>query len=197
MKPKFTIVAEMGKNNSGVSELATDLLLLTKVAGTSLGPGPQSVDQALGGLISRKVEKRKFRGDLAQTLSFDLSAGADKTPLQRHILLVGIGSSQTFDREAACKVFSKLIDNALELNVESVTIPFPSNRSTGPTLNLKGTAHILKEVVEEKVAARGKSCKLKEIIVYCTPQAKQHIAAGLRAPIRAKGNCCCFKEKDD
>lgn len=192
MTPKFTILAKMGKtSSSGVAELPTDLLLLTKVAGLDLGPGPQSVDASLQGLISRKIEQRKFRGDLAKSIRFDLDPQVHKESPQRHVLLVGIGSSQRFDRAAACKVFGELIDQALKLGIEHVTIPFPSNRTTGPKLNLKGTAHILKEVVEEKFEAlEGRKVALKEIVIYCTPQAKSHIEAGLRAPVRAKGSSC-------
>jgi hypothetical protein len=192
MTPKFTILAKMGKKSSPrVAELPTDLLLLTKVEGMALGPGPQSVDDSLKGLISRKIDQRKFRGDLARSIRFDLNPALHKDSRQRHVLLVGIGSSHKFDREAACKVFGELIDQALRLGVEHVTIPFPANRTTGPTLNLKGTAHILKEVVEEKVARLSEPGKLKEIVIYCTPQAATHIEAGLRAPVRAKGSCCC------
>jgi len=192
MTPKFTILAKMGKTTSpGVAELPTDLLLLTKVAGLDLGPGPQSVDLSLQGLISRKINQRKFRGDLAKSIRFDLDPQVFKDSPQRHVLLVGIGSTQKFDRAAACKVFGELIDEALKLGVEHVTIPFPANRTTGPKLNLKGTAHILKEVVEEKFASLDDSVALKEIVIYCTPQARTHIKAGLEAPVRTKGSCCC------
>lgn len=195
MTPKFTILAKMGVTNGpGVAELPTDLLLLTKVAGMALGPGPQAVDNSLQGMISRKVDQRKFRGELAKSIRFDLDSEVSDRP-QRHILLVGIGSSQTFDREAACKVFGELIDQALRLGVEHVTVPFPANRTTGPSLNLKGTAHILKEVAEEKCAKLESPPVLKEIVIFCTPQAKSHILAGLRAPVRSKGSCCCPAEQ--
>jgi hypothetical protein len=195
MTPKFTILAKMGvAGGPAVAELPTDLLLLTKVAGMALGPGPQSVDESLKGLISRKVDQRKFRGELAKSICFDLdSEPADRK--QKHVLLVGIGSSQSFDREAACKVFGELIDQALRLGVEHVTVPFPANRTTGPTLNLKGTAHILKEVTEEKCRKLEEPPVLKEIVIFCTPQAKSHIQAGLRAPLRSKGSCCCPTEQ--
>jgi len=196
MTPKFTVLAKMGKPSSpGVAELPTDLLLLTKVAGMALGPGPSAVDESLRGLISRKVEQRKFRGELAKSIRFDLDPEVHSDRPQRHVLLVGIGSSKTFDRDAACQVFGELIDQALRLGVEHVTIPFPANRTTGLTLNLKGTAHILREIVEEKIAELDKPAKLKEIVIFCTPQAKAHIQAGLRAPLRSQGGCHCPKSK--
>ncbi len=196
MTPKFTIDARMGTSASpGVEDIRTDLLLLTKPAGTTLGPGPQVLDNRLGGLLSRKVKQHRFGGRLGQRIHLDLKPEIHDNP-QRHVLLVGLGSSEQFDCKAACKVFAQLIDKALELGVEHVTIPFPANRMTGSSLNLKGTAHLLREIVERKLAELDGEPKLKEIVIFCTPQAKQHVQKGLRAPVRHASQSCCCQHED-
>lgn len=186
---KISIVPTMGKSGSlEIPEIRTDLLMLTKLAGMPLGPTPSALDRALDGLILRKMKDADFTGEQGQHLLVDL--GRRKHP-QRAILLVGLGNPQKFNGKVACQVFRLLIDQALEQGVAHAVIPFAPNRMTVSSLNLKGTAHILREVVDERLSGRkGARASLKEIQVICTPQARKHIQEGLDIPSRHKNVCC-------
>ncbi|HEY9870895.1 MAG TPA: M17 family peptidase N-terminal domain-containing protein [Candidatus Obscuribacterales bacterium] len=173
-----------------VAETRTDLLMLTKLEGMPLGPTPTAVDRALGGLISREAKRSGFTGELGQQLLVEIDPQSHPQCPQRYILLVGLGSPQKFCGKVACQVFRLVIDKALELGVEHVTIPFAPNRMTVSSLNLKGTAHILREVVDEKLSGRKGRQSLKEIQLLCTPQARKHIQDGLDIPARHKRVCC-------
>lgn len=175
------------------AKLRTDLLMITKVAGLELGPNVQPMlDATLDGLIRQKVQLTHFKGDLAKTLRFDVQAETStETTSPRHVVVIGIGGVEAFDHQAACKVFGEFIDEAFRLGVEHGTVVFHPKRATGASLNLKGTAHILKVVVAQKFAALKEPVALKEIAVLCTPQAERHIKAGLEAPIRHSAACTC------
>lgn len=189
---KISILPTMGRTGSlEIPEIRTDLLMLTKLAGMPLGPAPSAVDRALDGLILRKMKDADFTGEQGQHLLVDLSRSS-RSP-QRSILLVGLGSPQKFNGKVVCQVFRLLIDKALEQGVSHVVIPFAPNRMTVGSLNLKGTAHILREVVDERLSGRkGARASLKEIQVLCTPQARKHIQDGLDIPSRH--SACCGVE---
>jgi hypothetical protein len=175
---------------TGVHEVQTDMLLLTKLAGIPLGPGPSAVDESLDGLISRKMERAKFKGDLGKFILIEVDQKAYPDCPQRYILLVGLGSPQKFSSQTVCSVFQLVVDKALELGVEHVTIPFAPNRMTVSSLNMKGMAHLLKEVVETRMAALKGDPELKRIQLLCSPQARKHIKAGLDIPSRHSRTCC-------
>jgi len=189
---KIIVLPTMGKSGSlEVPEIRTDLLMLTKLAGMPLGPTPSAVDRALDGLIGRKMKDAEFTGEQGQHLLVDLNGGSHSARPQRAILLVGLGSAQKFCGKVACQVFRLVIDQAVEQGITQVTIPFAPNRMTVSSLNLKGTAHILREVVDERLSGRkGARASLKEIQVLCTPQARKHIQEGLDIPSRHKSVCC-------
>ena len=189
MAPKFIVTSGMGMaGRPGVHQLRTDLLLLTRLAGMALGPGPEAVDQSLNGLISRKAKQLRFTGELGKHLLVELDPKVHKDNPQRYVMLMGLGNHEKFDGRACCQVFRTLVDKAIELGVKHLTIPFAPNRMTG--MNLRGTAHLLREVVEEKAEALGDNFQLELIELYCTPAAKRHIEAGLKIPGRHKRACC-------
>jgi hypothetical protein len=190
MTPKFVVSPSMGVAGApGVEELRTDMLLLTRLAGLPLGPGPRAVDEALNGLISQKMKTMRFKGDLGQYILFDLDPRVHGDRLQRYVLLAGIGSTSKFNARAACQVFGLVLDKALEEGVSRLTIPIARNRMTVGNLNLKGMAHILKEVVDDK-RSRVTRPALREIELFCTPQARKFIEEGLSIPSRQNRECC-------
>ncbi len=188
--PKIVSFPVAGSGSLGLTEVRTDLLMLTKFTGMALNPGFRSVDVALKGLISRKMKQACFKGELGESLHVAVDPQTYPDYPQRHILLVGLGSAQNFGPQAVCQIFQLLVDKAVELGVEHVTVPIVSNRMTGATLNLKGTAHLLSEVVEAKAAALVQGMGLQEISVLCTPQARRHIDDGLSIPSRHNRTCC-------
>lgn len=178
------------KRNPEVHSVCTDMLVLTKLVGKPLVPVVAEVDRALGGLISRKVELTKFKGELGTSMLVEINPEVYPDVAQRYILLVGLGSLHKFNGKAACKIFRLIADKALELGVEHVTVPFVPNRATGPSLNLMGTAHILKEVVDKRLADLKGESNWKELQLLCTPQARRHVQQGLEIPSRHRRTCC-------
>jgi hypothetical protein len=192
MKAQIKVTPCIGSARfEGVQSISTDLLLLPRLAGITLNAGPQAdadaFDVRLNGLIARKSKSARFKGELGQYLLLNLDPRVFGDQPQRYLLLAGIGSYDKFNARAACQVFQLLVDQALELGVARVTIPFPPKRMTG--LNYKGTAHILKEVLEDRLA-RVSTSNLEEVQVLCSPQARKHIEEGLHIPSRHQRDCC-------
>ncbi|MBI4533725.1 MAG: hypothetical protein HY711_07235 [Candidatus Melainabacteria bacterium] len=189
--PKIVSLPVVGTGGSlGLAEVKTDMLLLTKFTGMGLFPGFQEIDSALKGLFSRQMKQARFKGELGESLVIEVDPKAYPGYPQRYILLVGLGSSANYGPKVACKIFQILVDKAHELGVEHVTVQIVPNRLTGATLNLKGTAHLLTEVVEAKLAALVQGMGLQKISVLCTPQARRHIDDGLSIPPRHNRTCC-------
>ena len=177
--------------NPEVHAVKTDLLVLTQLAGKPLAPVPASVDRALNGLISRKIQLTRFKADLGNHLLVDVNPKDYPDAPWRHILLVGLGHHHKFNGKAACQLFRCVVDKALELGVAHVTVPFVPNRMTGTSLNLMGTAHILKEVVDERLTGGLENeVKWQELQLLCTPQAVRHVQQGLDIPCRHRRTCC-------
>ncbi len=197
MKAKFIVTTSLGRAPQlGLEKVSTSMLMLTKVAGTTPGDGIRAVDQSLDGLISKRVGKVGFKGDLGEHLTF--SIGANKP--QENVLLVGLGRASKFDTKALCQVVGLAVDQALAKKAPRLSIPILPNRLTD--LNLQGTAHIIKALVERKLAkVKGSQDAELEIELVCTPQAKRHIEAGLacghtsHVKKGAEDPCCATKGK--
>lgn len=189
--PRIVSLPVVGAGGSlGLAEIRTDMLMLTKFTGMSLFSGFVAVDSALKGLVSREMKQASFKGELGESLVIKVDPEVYPTYPQRYILLVGLGSSQSFGPQVACKVFQIMVDQATALGVESVTVPVVPNRMTGATLNLKGTAHLLSEVVEQAKSLAVVDMGLREVSVACTPQARRYIDDGLAIPSRHNRTCC-------
>jgi hypothetical protein len=191
MKTHIKVTPVIGSARfEGVQSVKTDLLLLPRLAGVTVN-GPitdlEALDDRLKGLITRKARSARFKGELGQSLLLNLDPRVFGDQPQRYVLLAGIGTYDKFNARAACQVFQLLVDKALELGLTQVTIPFPPKRMTG--LNYKGTAHILKEVVEDRLD-RVSAPSLEVVEVLCSPQARKHIEEGLHIPSRHQRDCC-------
>lgn len=187
MKAKFIVTSSLGYAPAhGLENISTPMLMLTKVAGTAPGDGVRAVDKSLDGLISKRIGKVGFKGDLGEHLAF--SVGGSKP--QENVLLVGLGRAAKFDTKALCQVVGLALDQALAKKAPRLSIPILPNRLTD--LNLQGTAHIIKAAVERKLAKVSGDKEL-EIELLCTPQAKRHIEAGLATSHAKKGSSdpCC------
>ena len=191
---KINVNTNMGTAGlPGLQAIKTDLLVLTKLAGMELGPGPRAVDTALGGLLTQRMQERRFRGDCLEHILIDLQEEGYTDVPQRYILLVGLGSPARFCSHGTCKVFRLVLDKAVELGVDKVTIPFPPKRVTGPGLNLKGTAALLKRVVVNRFGADGEQAGdgvIDTVEIVSTPQARRYIQSGLRSRAYQADDCC-------
>lgn len=173
MKAKFIVTTSLKQAPAlGLEKVSTPMLMLTKVAGTAPGDGIRAVDKSLDGLISKRIGKVGFKGDLGEYLNFSIGASEP----QENVLLVGLGRAAKFDTKALCQVVGIAVDQALAKKAPRLSIPILPNRLTD--LNLQGTAHIIKAMVERKLANVKGDSEL-EIELVCTPQAKRHIEAGL------------------
>lgn len=186
--PEITISPILGASGS-MGDVRTDMLVLTQLAGIPI-QAPSTLDESVRRLISRKAAGARFKGELGQYVLIDLDPRHYPASTQRYILLVGVGAPNKFDSKTACTVFQVVVEQALKLGIEQVTIPFTSNRLTAANLNMRGTAHLLKEVVETTIAQLTREPELDEVQIVCTPQARKHIAQGLRIPVRHTRTCC-------
>ncbi|HEY9712748.1 MAG TPA: M17 family peptidase N-terminal domain-containing protein [Chroococcales cyanobacterium] len=187
MKAKFIVSPTIKSADGGIESVRTDMLVLTKIQGIALGPGPSAVDQALDGAISARVEQNSFKGELGENLVLSVS---DQSHPQRHVLLVGLGPSSSFDHCALVEVIDVAVAKAVARKCNRLSIPVVANRMTQLNLNLRGTAHIVRTVAERRLAAIDGDGTL-EIELICTSQAKRHLEAGLAC--RKKLTACCAK----
>jgi len=188
MKAKFIVTASLRHAPAhGLEKIKTSMLMLTKVAGTAPGDGVRAVDKSLDGLISKRIGKVGFKGDLGEHLTFSVG----DSDLLENVLLVGLGRAAKFDTKALCQVVGLALDQTLAKKAPRLSIPILPNRLTD--LNLQGTAHIIKAAVERKLAKVSGDREF-EIELLCTPQAKRHIEAGLATSHAKKGSSddpCC------
>jgi hypothetical protein len=189
MDAKFLVNPSLktGTPQGGVDFVRTDMLMLTKMSGLGLGPSPLAVDDRLAGKLSEKIRQKRFKGNLGENLMLQLG---DEHPA-RNVLLVGLGNSSTFDFCGLQKVIDVAITRAVSLGCKRLSLEIAKDRLTGGHLNLRGTAHSIKECVLEKLSTL---CADKpgtiEIELICTPQAARHLKKGLSIPRRAKQPLC-------
>ena len=192
MKAKFSVSSGLNGQSGGIENIRTPLLMLTKVTGLALGPGPDTIDRSLDGRLSAKMKARDFKGELGETITLKL--GADAT--QQNVVLVGIGSAAKFDNRALCRIVRLVVDRAIKLGVGKISIPIAPNRMTQFNLNLRGTAHIIREIVEQKLADESlPKDGVLEVELVASPQAKRHLEAGLAIPLRHQSPCCQVGKK--
>lgn len=162
----------------GVEYDDADLLIITKMLGADLGPGPLSFDAHHGGLISQAIAEHNFKGNSGEHLTIEIPGqeGSEKKP--RHIVVVGLGSPEDVSKRRVCALFNYALDLSCHLKAESLILPVFPYRLTADTLGLKATGAILRCLVAER-ARRHAVGNLKEIRLLCAPQAKTHLAAGL------------------
>lgn len=165
------------RHEHGVEYDHADLLIITKVEGLDLGPGPMAFDAHHGGEISRAIKANNFRGAAGEHLTIEF-APEEKGGRPRYVVVVGIGAAEDVGRRRVCALFNYALTMACQLEARSLIIPIFPYRSSAGVLNLKGTAAVLRCLLAERVK-RGSLGHLEEVRLLSTPQAKSHLETGL------------------
>ncbi len=185
MKAKFSVSPTL-KSDGGVESVRTPMLMLTKIQGMGLGAGPKAIDECCDGLLSQCIEAQGFKGGLAQAVTVELG----ESSLQQNLVMMGLGTVSRFNPCGLAEVIEVAIDKTLERGCNKLTIPVVANRLTALNLNLRGTAHIVRQAAERKLATI-ESDETLEIEFVCTSQAKRHIQQGLDVACRHRQQKCC------
>jgi hypothetical protein len=187
MKAKFIVNPSLKPGIGGLETIKTDMLMLTKLGGLGLGPGPKAVDKLLEGKLSRRMQQRRFKGELGEHLTLQL--GEDNAA--RNVLLVGLGSPADLDYCGMQQVIKVAITRALSMGCTRISLDMPKNRITAARMNLVGTAKTLKDCVEDALAevAADKEGVL-EFELICSPQAAPHLKRGLAIQRRTEKKAC-------
>jgi len=196
MEAKFLVNPTLcvSESGGGLEAVNTDLLMLTKMSGMGLGPGPQAVDQRLAGRLSEKMRQRKFKGDLGEHLSLRLG---DENPA-RNVLLFGLGTPGKLDYCGLREVIQQAVVKAVTMGCTRMTVEVPKDRLLATKLNLTGTAHAVKEFVTEKLAEIGAGRQgTLEVELVCTPQAARFLRKGLSIQHRGSKRKCCDSPSSD
>ncbi|HEY9777866.1 MAG TPA: M17 family peptidase N-terminal domain-containing protein [Planktothrix sp.] len=189
MEAKFLVNPALKTGSlEGVEAVSTDLLMLAKLSGMGLGPGPQAVDQRLAGRLSEKMRQRKFQGNLGEHLTLKIGPDAPA----RNVLLVGLGSPGKLDYRGWKEVIQLAVDRAVTMGCSRLTLEIPKDRLTAASMNLTGTAHAIKEFVTTKLAELTANRQgILEVELVCTPQAARYLKKGLSIQQRAKRSQSC------
>lgn len=174
MNVKFTTspVLTPGSELHASENIRTDMLLIGKFAGMKLSEGAQHI------LSSSTVasEETEFTGDECEFKLVDAPPGSP----QKKILFFGLGRAQRFGSHILRKLAETLVDQALEAGCSKVTIPVLPNRLTQGNITLSATAHIISCVARSKLE-KLEGSKTLTFEFACTPQARRHLQAGVRA----------------
>ena len=186
MKARFTVSPTIQAKEGGLAAVETDMLLLTQFRRMAFGPEMKEVDQGVCGQISKSLKAARFDGELVECVHIELDA---EQP-QNHVLVVGLGASSRFDACSLMRVIETAVDEAVAHGCTQLSIPLPKNRLSGSQLNLRGTAHLIRQAAVHRLSTHATN-KLLKIQIVCTTQAKRFIEEGLAIPCRHKALCCC------
>lgn len=187
--PRFTFAATMGRKS--IEEIKTDLVLVTMLHRMSVPGSLKLKTPEVAELVKQTIKAKNFDGKSGSRLLIETSLKKTDGEAGRHVLLVGLGRASCYKADTAYNVVQLLVDEAIQVGARTVTIPFVPNRMTEGCLNLKATAFKLKCAVAQRFSELDGEVSLKEIQIYCTPQAKRHIQQGLEIPLEAESDCRC------
>jgi len=176
--PAITVIGGINpRHQHGVEYDTADLLILTKVLGSDLGAGPMAFDAHHNGAVSKAMVAANFQGNVGEHLAVEVPA-IEAGGRPRHIVVVGLGKADDISRRRMCALFNYSMALASEYEARSILIPIFPQRSSGAVMNLRGTAAVLRCLVDQK-AKSGAIASLKEVRLLCAPQAKQHLEQGI------------------
>lgn len=186
IKATFTLTTATAQQLGGYTD--TPLLVLGTLAGMGFGTQISGLDGMLGGVISGAIAKKSFQCNLGN--NFTLRLNQEGAPA--HVLVVGLGSPDRFNRKAIIRLVRIAVARAVQLGCPKVTFPILPNRQTQATRNLRGQAFLLRKAVEEKLAEIGGDEERElEVELLCSPQAKPHLTVGLTCKqMNEAGDCC-------
>ncbi len=169
----------------GIDAISTPMLMLAKFSGMNLPAEVQRFvdsDARIGETLSR----RGFKGELREHVTVQLG---DKSKQQR-VLFIGLGhSARKFDCGTIRDAIKTAIHRAVAHRVARLSIPIFPNRVTRTSLGYEPTAHIIKCVATDLLAAK-KGDGTLEIELICIPQAERHVKSGLARERRKHVSVC-------
>ena len=173
MNVKFTTspVLTPGSEWHASENIQTDMLLIGKFAGMKLSEGAHHML-----LSSIADDEPEFTGEECEFKLVDAPANSP----QKKILFFGLGRAQRFGSHILRKLAETLVDQALSAGCSKITIPVLPNRLTQGNITLSATAHIISCVARSKLE-KMEGSKTLTIEFACTPQARRHLQAGVRA----------------
>lgn len=179
--PEFIFAPDIGRKS--IDEIESDLILLPVLQGMKVPRDMRARSYEIGELIKEAIKSKGFSGKRGEQLLVELPDG-------KSLLLAGLGRADKFCGGVASAVFKQLIGEAEKLNVKRVTIPFVPNRGTASCLTMKGMGHKLNSAVNAICKTEDASLSVKEIQIYCTPQALRYIKQGLEIPLSEDESSC-------
>lgn len=188
--PVFTFETSLGRRS--IEDVPTDMVMIPVLYGMSVPQSLKAGNENVAEQIVSAIKLNSFEGKRGTNLAVETSLVDSTGDGKRVVLLAGLGRPQCFGADVAEAVFGQMIDEAIARKMVEITIPFIANRMTKQCLNLKGTAHRLKKAVHSRFAVLTGPVALREIKIYCSPQARPHIEKGLNAPIDdpISDDCC-------
>lgn len=170
--PEIKVIGGIGrKQNFGSQADDVDLLVLTQMAETHIGPGFQVFDEHFGGALSRAVAAAKVHGHVDEHILVEVPNGP-------RVAIFGLGKAEEMGRRRVCALFNYVLALSIELNLRSVMIPVFPHRLTADELNLKGTAATFNCMLRSWARKPGGLKSLEEVRFLCTHQAKVQLDQG-------------------
>jgi len=108
------------------------------------------------------------------------------------MVVVGLGRPDDISRRRMCALFNYSLTLASQFKARSILIPIFPQRSSEAVMNLRGTAAVLRCLVDQRVKS-GTLDALEEVRLLCAPQAKQHIEQGLAVEHTLCNQCHILK----
>lgn len=186
-KPMYQLVPLMGRKS--LDDLDTDLVLLPVLAGMKVPRDLHARKTAVAELIKQSIKDEDFQGKRGETLLINVDSDSSQEKPGPKVLLAGLGRHDQFCGRVAFQMFKLLIEEAIEQKARRVTIPFVPNRGTSSCLTMKGMAHKLNLAVTRVFEEQDREVALRELQIFCTPQAKLHIEKGLAIPVDGTSGC--------
>lgn len=194
MKAKFLVSASLGagKKKSGVERVVTPMLMLAKFSGMNLSADLEGFVASAEGRIEEELTRSGFKGEAGEHLTISLGAESK----QEHVLFVGLGKAGRFDCGTIRDTIKLAVDNAVATGSSRLSIPIMPNRLTSTSIGLMPTAHIIKCVADDVLAAKKGEGTL-EIELITSPHGKRHVEAGINKTRKVKpcGVCDDVKPK--
>lgn len=186
--PTFTFLTKMGQ--VPIDEIQTDFILVPMLQGMKVHEALRVRDQEIGEQVRAVIKESSFEGKRGTHLAVLTSLPGKKADSKRWVFLAGLGEFHCYGPRTVNEVFESMLREALERKVECITIPFVSNRGTSNCLNHGATAYHLKTAVHKVIAEYPpQQVELKNIQIFCAPQAKSHIRQGLNLPLKENKPC--------
>ncbi|HEY9790283.1 MAG TPA: hypothetical protein V6D22_07790 [Candidatus Obscuribacterales bacterium] len=184
--PSFKFVANAGRK--ALDDIDTDLVLITKLYRMDVPAALHHREPNVADILKRTVNEG-FHGKKGTARLLTVPLRNSRGESGRYVLFLGLGQAINYCGQTACTVFRKLFQTAIDLEVESVLVPFVPNPMTKTALTHKATAFKMKSILAEVVAERGHAGKLREIKVFCHPNAVPTIQDGLMIEQGEGCNC--------